>query len=86
MTDAAKQLLNQVLALPSQDREWVVAELLASSSWSDPAAMNDWLAPVHTDDDGRTTVQFGDGISGARLPTGVENVRAVYRKGSGGRD
>ena len=30
MTDAAKQLLNQVLALPSQDREWVVAELLAS--------------------------------------------------------
>ena len=38
---------------------------------------------THTDDDGRTTVQFGDGISGARLPTGVENVRAVYRKGSG---
>jgi predicted phage baseplate assembly protein len=35
------------------------------------------------DDDGTTTVQFGDGRTGARLPSGVENVRAVYRKGSG---
>jgi predicted phage baseplate assembly protein len=26
-------------------------------------------------------VQFGDGITGARLPTGVANVRAVYRTG-----
>ena len=35
------------------------------------------------DDDGRTVVQFGDGIHGARLPTGQENVRATYRKGAG---
>ena len=35
------------------------------------------------DDAGRTTVQFGDGIHGARLPTGQENVRATYRKGVG---
>ena len=35
------------------------------------------------DDDGRTTVQFGDGINGARLPTGQNNVRAEYRKGTG---
>ncbi|HEX6639986.1 MAG TPA: hypothetical protein VF215_02680, partial [Thermoanaerobaculia bacterium] len=34
-------------------------------------------------DDGTTTVTFGDGISGARLPTGQENVRARYRKGIG---
>jgi hypothetical protein len=34
-------------------------------------------------DDGRTTVQFGDGINGARLPTGQNNVRAEYRKGTG---
>jgi hypothetical protein len=38
---------------------------------------------VRHDDDGRTTVQFGDGITGARLPTGQNNVRAEYRKGSG---
>ena len=35
------------------------------------------------DDDGRTTIRFGDGISGARLPTGQNNVRAEYRKGTG---
>ncbi|HEY3052515.1 MAG TPA: putative baseplate assembly protein [Thermoanaerobaculia bacterium] len=34
-------------------------------------------------DDGVTTVQFGDGKTGARLPTGQENVRAKYRKGIG---
>ena len=31
----------------------------------------------------KTTVQFGDGVTGARLPTGQENVRAIYRKGIG---
>lgn len=32
---------------------------------------------------GRTTVTFGDGVHGARLPTGHENVRARYRFGTG---
>ena len=34
-------------------------------------------------DDGATTVQFGDGRTGARLPSGRDNVKATYRKGSG---
>jgi predicted phage baseplate assembly protein len=34
-------------------------------------------------DEGITVVQFGDGVTGARLPTGQDNVRAVYRKGIG---
>jgi predicted phage baseplate assembly protein len=38
---------------------------------------------TRSDDDGKTTVQFGDGITGARLPSGQDNVRAVYRKGNG---
>src|SRR5262245_23551500 len=38
---------------------------------------------MRIDDDGSTVVQFGDGIHGARLPTGQENVRATYRKGVG---
>jgi predicted phage baseplate assembly protein len=38
---------------------------------------------TNTDDDGKTVVQFGDGRSGALLPTGQENVRATYRKGMG---
>jgi hypothetical protein len=38
---------------------------------------------TRSDDEGKTTVQFGDGITGARLPSGQDNVRAVYRKGNG---
>lgn len=34
-------------------------------------------------DDGKVTAQFGDGKTGARLPSGAENVRATYRKGIG---
>lgn len=34
-------------------------------------------------DDGRPTVTFGDGRSGARLPTGDGNVTATYRSGIG---
>jgi predicted phage baseplate assembly protein len=36
-----------------------------------------------TDDDAKTTVVFGNGQEGARLPTGLENVTAVYRNGIG---
>jgi hypothetical protein len=36
-----------------------------------------------TDDAGVTTVTFGDGAHGARLPTGVANVKAQYRSGIG---
>lgn len=35
------------------------------------------------DDDGKTTVQFGDGVTGARLPSGQQNLRAAYRQGIG---
>lgn len=34
-------------------------------------------------DDGVTTIQFGDGIEGARPPSGATNIRARYRKGIG---
>jgi predicted phage baseplate assembly protein len=35
------------------------------------------------DEAGQTTVTFGDGLSGARPPSGRDNVRARYRKGMG---
>lgn len=35
------------------------------------------------DENGKTHVQFGDGVNGARLPSGVNNVVASYRYGSG---
>ncbi len=43
-------------------------------------------AQVYTtriDDNGKVTVQFGDGLTGARLPSGVENITATYRVGTG---
>jgi hypothetical protein len=36
-----------------------------------------------TDDDDNVTVTFGDGVHGARPPTGVNNVTAAYRFGIG---
>jgi hypothetical protein len=44
---------------------------------------NDHVFATRIDDDGTTRVLFGDGKSGARLPTGAQNVRATYRKGIG---
>jgi Baseplate J-like protein len=38
---------------------------------------------TQTDDADKTTVIFGNGTFGARLPTGVENVTAKYRTGIG---
>jgi predicted phage baseplate assembly protein len=41
---------------------------------------------LRQDNEGRTIVQFGDGVEGARLPTGQDNVRLTYRRflGAGG--
>jgi hypothetical protein len=36
-----------------------------------------------TDDAGNTELTFGNGVQGARLPTGVQNVAALYRNGIG---
>jgi len=38
---------------------------------------------VRLEDDGTTTVTFGDGINGARLPSGQQNLAATYRTGIG---
>ena len=57
-------------------------------SWSEAPTLfgsgaRDRSYTVRTDEGGSTYVQFGDGTRGARLPTGVNNVRATYRKGLG---
>jgi predicted phage baseplate assembly protein len=47
------------------------------------AGPHDHVYVTRTDAEGKTTIQFGDGSMGARLPTGQDNVRATYRKGLG---
>ncbi len=38
---------------------------------------------LRLDDEGGAHVIFGDGIAGARLPTGQGNIEAIYRRGAG---
>lgn len=59
------------------DVEWQSVDSLAGVA-ADARAFVAW-----TDDEGRTTVTFGDGQHGARPPSGVENLRAEYRNGIG---
>ncbi|MGF1625582.1 MAG: hypothetical protein ACFCVH_11925 [Alphaproteobacteria bacterium] len=40
---------------------------------------------VREDDEGVSQIQFGDGVTGARLPSGRRNVKARFRVGSGAR-
>ncbi len=47
------------------------------------AAPHDQVYVVRQDAEANTDVVFGDGVHGARLPTGRENVRATYRVGIG---
>ncbi len=46
-------------------------------------APTDRIYTTRLDDAGTTVVHFGDGVHGARLPSGQENIRAGYRKGLG---
>jgi hypothetical protein len=59
------------------DIPWQPVESLAALGPRDHAFT------TRTSDDGKTTVIFGDGHHGARLPSGSENVVAIYRTGSG---
>jgi hypothetical protein len=56
--------------------------------WIEQPSFYDQLADAQIfvtreDENNITHVQFGDGINGARLPTGTGNVSATYRFGSG---
>jgi len=64
------------LAVRVNDILWHEADSLAGLKPSDR------LYITKTDDD-RTTVIFGNGQNGLRLPTGIENIKAVYRSGIG---
>ena len=59
------------------DIEWTEKPTMFGST---PAERAYTLA---TDEQDKTWVVFGDGVRGARLPSGVNNVRATYRQGLG---
>ncbi|MDI3466990.1 MAG: hypothetical protein OJF50_005811 [Nitrospira sp.] len=59
------------------DVQWKETDALAGLSSTDRKFI------TKTDDDSKTTVVFGNGHEGARLPTGIENIKAEYRNGIG---
>lgn len=59
------------------DVRWQEVENLIELSPTDRAYV------TQTDSDGNTTIIFGNGEHGARLPSGIENVKAIYRAGTG---
>ena len=69
--------IKNTLVVRVNDVEWKEAESLVELSPQDRNFV------TKTDDEAKTTVIFGNGEQGARLPTGIENVKAVYRNGIG---
>lgn len=65
------------LKVTVNDVEWHETDTLAGLGPTDRRFV------TLTDDDSKTTVVFGNGQQGSRLPTGAENVKAVYRNGIG---
>src|SRR4030095_10712846 len=59
------------------DVEWHETDTLAGLGPKDRKFI------TKTDDDNKTSVIFGNGGEGARLPTGIENVKTEYRNGIG---
>ncbi|MCE4555809.1 hypothetical protein [Pelomonas cellulosilytica] len=64
---------------------WVGGRLWTQVDALFGAGPTDEVYIVREDADGRSHVQFGDGETGARLPSGVGNVVARYRSGNGAR-
>ena len=69
--------LESTLKVYVNDMQWREANSLADLTKTDRKFI------TKTDDENKTTVIFGNGQRGARLPTGFENIRAVYRNGMG---
>jgi hypothetical protein len=69
--------IESTLHVRVNDVEWHETDSLAE------LLPNDRKFITLTDDEATTTLVFGNGKQGARLPTGIENITAVYRNGIG---
>ncbi len=69
--------INSTLSVYVNNVRWHEQSTLADTNAQDRFFI------TKTDDRAVTSIKFGNGREGARLPTGVENIRAVYRNGIG---
>lgn len=84
----AKPPLTYVSAATASGSESTLTVRVDGVEWEQQASLYGLGASsrsyiVQIDDDANSTVLFGDGKNGARLPTGSENVKATYRSGIG---
>ena len=80
--------LTRVSAGTPSGRRSTLDVRVSGALWTEVASLygagpRDRVYTTRDDDAGRSTVIFGDGVEGARLPTGQQNIRATYRKGLG---
>ncbi len=64
-------------------RVWVDEVEWHEVPWLYGRGPRDRVFVTRRDGEGKTWIQFGDGVTGARLPTGQRNVTAKYRRGIG---
>ena len=69
--------VSSTLGIQINQLEWTERDDLAE------AMSTDRVFITSQDDSGDTTVTFGNGVHGRRLPTGTANVKATYRFGMG---
>jgi hypothetical protein len=69
--------VSSTLGVQVNELEWTEEDDLAE------ATPTDRVYVTSQDDSGDTTVVFGNGVHGRRLPTGTANVKATYRYGMG---
>lgn len=80
--------LTHVSATTASGREHTLEVRVNDLLWREVPSLfgqapKDSVYSTTSDDAGQTTVTFGDGVEGARLPSGQDNIRARYRKGIG---
>ena len=74
--------------IPAQAPElevWVDGILWSQVDTFFASGPNDRVYIVREDDEGNSHIQFGDGLTGARLPSGRQNVKVLFRTGNGAR-
>jgi predicted phage baseplate assembly protein len=69
--------VDSTLQIFVNDVQWHEVDTLAGMGPTDR------IFVAKTDDKDNTTAIFGNGLQGARLPTGVQNINSIYRSGIG---
>ena len=84
----AKSPLTYVPAVTPTGEESTLQVFINNIPWQevdslDTALATDRVYTTQADNQDKVTITFGNGVHGARLPTGNENVKAIYRTGIG---